>query len=58
MAYDIQPHESKLALESGSEAGKYLEIIRKTDLMHLTQEEWKNFCEIMCMYYKMNEIQV
>lgn len=48
---DIQPNESAAAIEAGRQAGQYLESIGKTDLAALSKEEWKTFCEVMCLNY-------
>lgn len=53
MPYDMQDYEKKASHEAGKFAGEYLDSIGKTDLASLTAQEWKIFCETMCVNYAM-----
>ena len=43
---------------AGKNAGEYLNEIGRTDLRELNKEEWKIFCEIMCINYAIKHAEL
>lgn len=55
---DLDPHEI-LALEyASSQAGEYLEDLKKTDLAKFTPEEWGAFIEIIAINYQQKRFEL
>ncbi len=46
---DIQPHEIERCKRAGAAGGAYLDSIRKYDLKTLSQHEWDQFIQCVCM---------
>lgn len=43
---DWQPHEIEALYKAGEAAGGHLDLIGKTDLAKMTEEEWMTFLEV------------
>jgi len=48
---DLTPNERAAMAEGGKAGGEYLESIRKTDLVALTEAEWDTFVEVIVTGY-------
>ena len=48
---DIQDHEKQRCVRAGKAGGAYLDSIQKYDLRALSQAEWNQFIECVCMDY-------